>query len=213
MTIPKIPPYALPDLTTLPVSRASWQLEARRAALLVHDMQEYFLNFYDRTQSPYIELAERTETLVRAARERGVPVLYTAQPGVQEKEDRGLLTDLWGPGITAFPEQTPILASLTPLPNETVLTKWRYSAFQRSELRKILEQLGRDQLAITGVYAHIGCLLTASEAFMQDVQPFLVADAVADFSKEKHEMALRHVAECSGRVTVTAQVLRDWELG
>lgn len=136
-----------------------------------------------------------------------MPVFYTAQPERQSAEERALLNDMWGPGIIDHPDRQPITRALQPEDDDQVLVKWRYSAFARSPLEDRLRELGRDQLIICGVYAHIGCLTTATDAFMRDIQPFLVGDALADFSREQHLMALQIAAGCSSRVLALEDVL------
>ncbi|WP_156429479.1 isochorismatase family protein [Burkholderia sp. TSV86] len=204
MAIPKISSYSLPE--EIPDSRVTWRFDASRAALLVHDMQDYFVDFYDRDAAPIPDLIANARRLIDLAHASGMPVYYTAQLPQQTAAERGLLTDMWGPGLTARPEHASICDALAPLPGDIVLDKWRYSAFQRSDLETILRNAQRDQLVICGVYAHIGCLMTASEAFMKDIQPFFVADALADFSAHEHKMALDYVAQRCGRVVRTREL-------
>jgi bifunctional isochorismate lyase / aryl carrier protein len=66
---------------------------------------------------------------------------------------------------------------------------------------------GRDQLIVCGIYAHIGCLFTAAEAFQLDIQPFMAGDALGDFSRDWHERALAHAADSCARVMATAELV------
>ncbi|WEF34968.1 isochorismatase [Pseudoduganella chitinolytica] len=208
MAIPSISSYPLPAADSLPANRVQWHVEPSRAVLLVHDMQDYFLRFYDAGSPLLATLVEHIARLRAWADAAGVPVVYTAQPTEQSPEERALLNDMWGPGLTtADPSLQQVTAALAPAPHDTVLVKWRYSAFQRSNLQELMREWGRDQLVITGVYAHIGCMTTALDAFMRDIQPFMVADAVADFSEREHRMALDYVAGRCGAVVPAAQVL------
>ncbi|OCC01328.1 isochorismatase [Labrys sp. WJW] len=227
MAIPSITDYPMPTPEAFPANRTQWQPEPARAVLLIHDMQRYFLRFYDADGALVRQLVDNLVAIRRWARERGIPVVYTAQPHEQPAADRALLNDMWGPGLTtADPALQAIVAPLAPEEGDTVLTKWRYSAFQRSELLSLLRQWGRDQLLVGGVYAHIGCMITSADAFMNDIQPFLVGDAVADFSLDDHLMALRYVATRCGSVVTTQGLLdiglvdtaasalsRDWLVG
>ncbi|MBE9638201.1 isochorismatase family protein [Salipiger mangrovisoli] len=203
MALPKIPDYPLPTAAELPQPRAPFELSAGRAALLVHDMQRYFCAAYGadaltREGSTIAAAARNIARLLQIARRAGVPVFYTAQKGNQFRPDRGLQADLWGPGMSAIPEHEDIIPVLAPSEGDITLVKHRYSAFQRSNLAELMRARGRDQLIITGIYAHIGCLATAAEAFQRDIQPFFVADGLADFSRDKHDMALSWVAACTG---------------
>lgn len=207
MSIPKIATYPMPAAAAMPANRVDWKPDPARAMLLIHDMQDYFLDFYDNAAAPIPALLAQVSRLRDACDAAGVPVLYTAQPAQQASADRGLLTDWWGPGVTAQPQRAGIAAALAPRPQDTVLVKWRYSAFVRSDLLERMRAQGRDQLIVCGVYAHIGCLMTAADAFMHDIQPFLAGDALADFSADQHAMALDYVSQRCGVVSSTQQLI------
>lgn len=207
MAIPKLTAYALPTAAELPTNKVNWSFEPERAALLIHDMQEYFLNFWGENSDMMQQVVANIARLRAYCKEHNIPVYYTAQPKEQSDEDRALLNDMWGPGLTRSPEQQRIVAELAPDEADTVLVKWRYSAFHRSPLEQMLKETGRNQLLITGVYAHIGCMTTATDAFMRDIKPFFIADALADFTRDEHLMSLKYVAGRSGRVVMTDELL------
>lgn len=208
--LPSIAGYDLPLEAELPASRPDWELDIRRAALLIHDMQAYFTDAFSSDISPINMIVPNIARITVAARQRGVPVFYTAQNGDQDRRDRGLQADLWGPGMRHIPAQQEIITPLAPAPDDFVLTKHRYSAFQRSNLETLMRARGCDQIIICGIYAHIGCMLTAGEAFQRDIQPFFIADAVADFSRSWHDMALAQVADCIGVIRSTRQLLESF---
>lgn len=203
----KILPYSLPAEHQLPSSAADWQPDPARVALLIHDMQHYFLSFFTADASPITPVIDNTRRLLNLARRLHIPVFYSAQPGDMTPQQRGLLQSLWGAGMRASHEHRQIVTQLAPQEDEQVLTKWRYSAFFNSPLLAHLRNLKRDQLIVSGVYAHIGCLCTAQEAYSNDIETFFIADAVADFSEEKHRLALELAAETSSVVLSTRQTL------
>ena len=217
MALPKIAPYSYREQEHQ--NRVNWRVDPARAALLVHDMQRYFVRAFEleRDGQPLpdaqINIAiANIRRLLDAAHAANIPVYYTAQPPRQNPADRRLLTDFWGDGLQDD-ENAQILDELAPTEADTVLTKWRYSAFVRSPLEEQLKDLGRDQLIIGGIYAHIGCLTTALEAFMRDIQPFMVADALADFTAEEHRMACEYASGRCARVLNTAEALENINTG
>lgn len=207
MAIPALAPYPMPTEPSLPANQVDWRADAARAVLLLHDMQSYFLQPYAQDDSPYAELIANVRRLRDQASALGVPVVYSAQPGGMDRAERGLLYDFWGPGMSSQDSDIRIVEDLRPAEGDVVLTKWRYSAFARSRLLDVIRGAGRDQLIVCGVYAHVGCLMTAVDAFSMDVQPFFMADAVADFSADYHRLALEYAAQRCAAVVSTGQLL------
>ncbi|MCY1079533.1 isochorismatase family protein [Archangium lansingense] len=207
MALPAIAPYPMPGAADLPKNKVSWTPDPQRAVLLIHDMQRYFLGAFTPGQPPVTELLANIQRLRQHCTALGIPVVYSAQPGGQTPEQRGLQLDLWGPGINGGPDQKQIVDALAPSESDILLTKWRYSAFIKTGLLELLRERKRDQLIICGIYAHIGCLQTASHAFMHDVQAFLVADALGDFSLEQHHLALNYAAKLCAVTTTTQRLV------
>ncbi|GAA4003689.1 phenazine biosynthesis protein PhzD [Streptomyces marokkonensis] len=202
--IPPISSYPLPAAGDLPAPLVDWTAVPERAVLLVHDMQRYFLQpLPGQLRSQLVRNAALLRERCAAA---GVPVAYTVQPGGMTDEQRGLLKDFWGPGMRTTPEDRAVVDALAPGRNDRILTKWRYSAFFRTDLLRWMRDQGRDQLVVCGVYAHIGVLATVVDAFTNDIQPFLVADATADFSHTHHRSALTYAAHRCARVTTVKEV-------
>jgi bifunctional isochorismate lyase/aryl carrier protein len=203
--LPRISPYPLPTGFALDRARVGWRPDPARAALLVHDMQNYFLAPFGTADHALIaRVLDNIAALRKHAAERGIPVIFSAQPGGQSLAERGLLQDFWGDGPPPDDRALAVVDALTPDAGDIRITKRRYSAFVGTPLADLLA--GRDQLVVTGVYAHIGVLATALDAFMRDIQPFVVADAVADFSPAHHRDALRHVSDRCGVVATTAEI-------
>ncbi|MFU3433477.1 phenazine biosynthesis protein PhzD, partial [Pseudomonas aeruginosa] len=165
------------------------------------DMQRYFLR--PLPESLRAGLVANAARLRRWCVEQGVQIAYTAQPGSMTEEQRGLLKDFWGPGMRASPADREVVEELAPGPDDWLLTKWRYSAFFHSDLLQRMRAAGRDQLVLCGVYAHVGVLISTVDAYSNDIQPFLVADAIADFSEAHHRMALEYAASRCAMVVTT----------
>ncbi|WP_432839192.1 isochorismatase family protein [Dactylosporangium sp. CA-092794] len=209
--IPTIAPYPMPGEDALRPGPAPWRVDPARCALLIHDMQRYFVSHFATDASPGRELIANVSALRARCAALGIPVRYSAQPGRMSRAERGLLHDVWGPGMTDDEASRGIVDELMPGPADAVLTKYRYSAFHRTPLAAQLRSLGRDQLIVCGVFAHLGCLLTACDAYAHDIQPFLVADAIADFTLADHLLALDFAARSCAVTPTTAGVLARLE--
>lgn len=114
MGIGDISPYTPPRLPDGERGPRHWRPEPERLALLIHDMQRYFLRPFSTTESPYREMLDNLVAVRARCAEWGVPVFYTAQPGSMTDEQRGLLKDFWGPGMAARAEDREIVAELAP---------------------------------------------------------------------------------------------------
>ena len=210
------------------------QLDPQRTALVIIDMQEYFLN----PDSPFSRLCEkivpgvldyfqgRGRTVVEPTLRRllsffradGLRVIYTTIAS-DLADGRDLLPILQQrnalareqAGAASTPLRTDpwarIVPALAPRPDELVVNKTTYGTFSSTGLDHTLRFLGIDTLVIGGVVTNVCVETTARDAADMGYQAILVDDACAAFSPEIHEATLLSFQGPFGRVRTADEAL------
>ena len=174
-----------------------------KPAVLVIDMLKEFV--HGRLKSPSaIEIIPRIKTIVEKAREKGVPVIYLADSHLPFDSE----LSIWGPHAMRGDPEAEIVDELKPdLKRDLVFYKRSYSGFRETGLAYALRDLGVDTLILTGIHTHICVLHTAIDAFYERFKLIIVEDAVAAFSREDHEYALKYAKSVLG-----AQLMKSEEV-
>ncbi|MCI0497751.1 MAG: isochorismatase family protein [Thermoplasmata archaeon] len=161
-----------------------------RAALLVIDMQRYFVDgrghsFVPSAPAIVPGIARLAEAFERAGR----PVVRTRH--VNTPGDAGLMGDWWGEVLSPDDPGSVIVPELT---GREELVKCRYDAFHGTGLEAMLRARGAAQVVVTGVLTHLCCETTARAAFTRDLAVFFAVDGTATYNEELHIGSLRALA-------------------
>ena len=186
-------------------TRTAWPNPAK-SALLVIDLQEYFLPML----SPIIG---NVLSLIESCRSKGIKIIYTRHGHKDPNEDGGMLQKWWGEVITQGTPKWNLIKAMSPLENEPVIDKNRYSAFLGTTLDETLKYRKIEDLIITGVMTNCCCETTARDAFMKDYRVFFVSDATATMSEDLHLASLKNLAFGFAHVVDTKELCRSIENG
>jgi nicotinamidase-related amidase len=185
------------------------ELEPRRAALLVMDMQSGIL---ERVADEKNALIERTSKLLEAARSAGVRVIHVVvgfRPGYPEVSSRnvGFASVRDSGRLAAGSAGTAIHAALAPRSDEVVVTKHRVSAFAGTDLEMILRAGDVDTLVLAGVSTSGVITSTVRHAADADYRLVIAEDACADPDAEVHRVLLQKVLSRQATVVKVADVV------
>ena len=185
-------------------------LEAESAALLVVDMQNFFV---DPAGPAYVEetraILPGLKALIEAFRGRNRPVIFTSHGHTSEELDGGILAWWWADLCKEGTEDAEIYPEIAPLPDEKIIRKHRYSAFYNTDLETVLRCLKVEDLVVSGVMSNICCESTARDAYFRDHRVFFLADATAGSTEELHLSTLKNLAYAFAYVTDVGTILRQ----
>ena len=135
-----------------PFNTHAMQLNREKSALLVVDMQYFFLDPASPTYTCGGQaIIPNIQKIVRAFRHAGRPVIYSRHVHHPDGLDAGIMGWWWeGMCLEGSPESE-IHRDIAPAGNEKVINKHRYSAFYNTDLETILRTLKVEDLVMTGI--------------------------------------------------------------
>ena len=197
-----------------PFNRHEMRLNVPASALLIVDMQEFFLD----PQSPTFTcggpaIVPTVRGLIDAFRKRGRPVIYTKHAHHPGNLDSGNMGWWWeGMCVEGTPESE-IHGAIAPRPGEKVVTKRRYSAFFGTDLEIVLRCLKIEDLVIAGIMTNMCVESTARDAYYRDFRVFVPADGTGSVTEEMHCASLLNLAFGFAFVTRAGRIVSEAQEG
>lgn len=188
-----------------------FKIDPPSSALLVIDMQEFFLNEKSHAFLPSAKtIVPNIKALLNTHKKNNQTVIFTRY-SLEHGEDEGIMGRWWGDTVREGSFFSRIVSPLEPKESEIVIRKTRYSAFQKTGLEQVLKDRSIKNIIITGVMTHLCCESTAREAFMKDFEVFFVIDATAAQYEELHLSSLKTLSDGFVIPVTTKEVLRSME--
>jgi ureidoacrylate peracid hydrolase len=169
--------------------------------------------------SPVAPMVARLKTLIEAAREAGVLIVFVRtiydevvlSPSLAEQYlRRGYPNSICLTG-TPGAEFYGGIGPRENAPNEILVTKHRYSAFWGSPIDFVLRRNGIRTVVLTGIATEVCVESTARDAFFRDYQVVVPEDCVGCYSEERQKAALVVIARSFGVVASSPEIAAVWQ--
>ena len=163
-----------------------------RSALLILDMQKYFLStsshaFIPSAQAIVPLIVELTDVYAK----KHLPVIFTRH--LNSPQNAGLMAKWWRDLIREENPLSEIIDELA-LSGGMVLKKSQYDAFFETPLTDILRERRVTQVVICGVMTHLCCETTARSAFVRGFEVFFTVDGTASYNERFHLATLLNLS-------------------
>lgn len=191
-----------------PFNTHEMKLQKEKSALIVIDMQKFFLD----PNSPTftcggIAIMPRVKLLIDAFRKANRPVIFTRHVHHQDRIDAGIMEWWWeGMCIEGSPESE-VHDGIAPLPGEKQILKHRYSSFYNTDLETVLRVQKIEDLVVTGIMTNMCCESTARDAYYRDYRVFFPADGTGSVVEEMHVASLLNLAFGFAYITTCENII------
>ncbi len=183
----------------------------RRSALLVLDLQEYFLHPSSHAFVPSASaIIPGLRSLIDAYSANDWLTVFTRH--LNTPQNAGCMASWWRDLITA---ENPLSGIITALDSSTGVTliKTQYDAFYNTNLEVLLHERQVTQVVICGVMTHLCCETTARSAFVRGFDVFFTIDGTATYTEAHHQATLLNLMHGFATPVLVTEILAACQKG
>jgi bifunctional isochorismate lyase/aryl carrier protein len=182
----------LNEVDDLRYKHDNFVFKPERAALLVLDMQEYFIAESSHAFIPSaLAILPGVQALIATFGACQHPIIFTCHENLP---DDARLMAVWWHDLLASHSSMASIATGFDTSLGKVLRKHQYDAFYETELEAVLLADGVSQVVVTGVMTHLCCETTARSAFMRGFEVFFCVDGTATYNEAFHRATILNLA-------------------
>ena len=185
-------------------------------ALLIIDMQNAFchqLGSFNRIGIPVLRHAAIVHTIRHVkhlCNAHSIPVFYTQMVFHEDYSDSGILIDSISPKLKDIKAlvrntwDTQIMDSLQPCSTDTLIPKTKNSAFFETDLTRLLQTMGINQIIATGVGTNVCVESTVRDAWARGLYASTISNATATLSEEEQMASMINLRHFGGTMSAEA---------
>ena len=188
-------------------NRQSPAFSPSNSALLVLDMQDYFL---DETSHAFVPssraILPNIKALIEAYSAAGLPVVFTRHANTAD--EAGVMARWWRDLLT---ENNPLgaISSELDVSAGVVILKSQYDAFHNTHLEEHLREKGVTQVVVCGVMTHLCCETTARAAFTRGFEVYFAVDGTATYNETFHLASLTNLSHGFAVPVLCGEILAE----
>ncbi|NKM86530.1 isochorismatase family protein [Rhizobium laguerreae] len=177
-----------------------------KRALVIIDLINDYLDYWDADKA--VRLVSETNKLAKAFRRSGLPIIWVRPEFRPDLSDAFL--EMRDNDIKIAIEGTrgaQLHADLDWNPIDATIIKKRYSAFFKTDLENLLENLGVGELILCGINTHACIRMAAIDAYQRDLRVVLAEECIDSYSEEHARVSLDYMNGKIAKVAAVTEII------
>ena len=189
--------------------KQGFQIKQKNIALLVTDMQNFFLDLNSHAFIPSGKaIIPNINSMIEVFRKHDLPIFFSKHHN--NNENAAMMKKWWGDLLYENSFESEISEKLDKK-SAIILEKNQYDAFYNTNFEEILHEKKVQQLVVCGVMTNLCCETTVRSAFCKGFEVFFPIDATAAYNYNFHLATFQNLAYGFTPAILTHELIKEFE--